>query len=82
MMGELQCDPANFASKIIFMSMFNDIVWKKKENEKACEENSGKVREYGQRFSRGHWSFGQLKKAKEEEEGQQYTSQHVMKIFS
>ena len=26
MMGELQCDPAEFKGKIIFMSMFNDII--------------------------------------------------------
>ena len=26
-MGELQCDPADFKDTIIFMSMFNDIVW-------------------------------------------------------
>ena len=27
MMGELQCNPADFKARIIFMSMFNDIVW-------------------------------------------------------
>ena len=27
MMGELQCEPENFTGKIIFMSMYNDIVW-------------------------------------------------------
>ena len=26
MMGELQCEPENFTGRIIFMSMFNDIV--------------------------------------------------------
>ena len=26
-MGELQCDPADFKDRIIFMSMFNDIEW-------------------------------------------------------
>ena len=57
MMGELQCDPANFTSRIIFMSMFNDLLWDKKENEKVCEENSRKVGEYAQRFPCGHWSF-------------------------
>ena len=29
MMGELQCEPENFTRKVIFMSMFNDIVWQK-----------------------------------------------------
>ena len=33
MMGELQCDPAYFKGRIIFMSMFNDIVWDAKGNE-------------------------------------------------
>ena len=27
MMGELQCEPENFTGRIIFMSMFNDMVW-------------------------------------------------------
>ena len=31
-MGELQCDPADFKDRIIFMSMFNDIVWDAKGN--------------------------------------------------
>ena len=56
-MGELQCDPENVTGRIIFMSMFNDIIWEKKENEKVCEENSFKVGLYSQRFLRGHWSF-------------------------
>ena len=39
MMGELQCDPADFKGRIIFMSMFNDIVWDAKGNEESCENN-------------------------------------------
>ena len=39
-MGELQCDPANFKGKIIFMSMFNDIEWEARGNEGLCENNS------------------------------------------
>ena len=31
MMGELQCEPENFTGRIIFMSMFNDIVWDSKK---------------------------------------------------
>ena len=38
MMGELQCEPENFTGKIIFMSMFNDIVWDTKGNEELCEK--------------------------------------------
>ena len=57
MMGELQCDPANFKGRIIFMSMFNDIVWDAKGNEKISENKSKRVEEYARRFPRGHWSF-------------------------
>ena len=32
-MGELQCDPADFKDRNIFMSMFNAIVWEAKGNE-------------------------------------------------
>ena len=32
MMGELQCDPADFKGRIIFMYMFNDLVWDAKGN--------------------------------------------------
>ena len=36
MMGELQCEPDNFTVRIIFMSMFNDIVWDAKGNGVLC----------------------------------------------
>ena len=36
-MGELLCDPADFKDRIIFMSMFNDIVWDARGNEELCE---------------------------------------------
>ena len=57
MMGELQCDLADFKGRIIFMSMFNDIVWNAKGNEELCENDSKRVEEYARRFPRGHWSF-------------------------
>ena len=50
-MGELQCK-----GRIIFMSMFNNIVWDAKGNEELCENNSKRVEEYARRFPRGHWS--------------------------
>ena len=37
MMGELQCEPADFKDRIIFMSMFNDFVWDAKGNEELVE---------------------------------------------
>ena len=36
MMGKLQCEPENFTGRIIFMSMFNDIVWNAKGNDELC----------------------------------------------
>ena len=36
-MSELQCEPENFTGRIIFMSMFNDIVWDAKGNDELCE---------------------------------------------
>ena len=32
--------PENFTGRIIFMSMFNDISWRSKDNEKECESNA------------------------------------------
>ena len=55
MMGKLQCEPENFTGRIIFMSMFNDIVWDAKGNDEYCV-NSSKT-ECAERFPRGHWSF-------------------------
>ena len=40
LMTESQCDPADFKGRIIFTSMFNDIVWDAKANEELCENNS------------------------------------------
>ena len=57
MMGDLQCDPADFKDRIIFMSLFNDIVWDAKGSEELCENNSKRVEEYARRFLRSHWSF-------------------------
>ena len=32
--------PENFTGRIIFMSMFTDISWRRKENKKECESNA------------------------------------------
>ena len=54
-MGELQCDAADFKGRIIFMSMFNDMVWDAKGNDELCENNSKRIEEYARRrFPRGH----------------------------
>ena len=57
MMRELQCEPENFTGRIIFMSMFNDIVWDQKGNNEICENNSKTIQKYARRFPRGHLSF-------------------------
>ena len=33
-------EPEQFQGRIIFMSMFNDIIWRKKDNETECIANS------------------------------------------
>ena len=38
--------PENFSDRIIFMSMFNDIVPEKKDNEDSCAITSRKIKEY------------------------------------
>ena len=50
-MGELQCDPAGFKDKIIFMSVFNDTEWEARGNEELCENNSKSVAEDARLFS-------------------------------
>ena len=57
MMTESKCEPENFTGRIIFMSMFNDIVWKAKGNEENCSANSVNVATYAKRFPQGCWSF-------------------------
>ena len=39
------------------MSMFNDISWGSKENERECERSAQLVSMYAERFPAGRWSF-------------------------
>ena len=48
-------EPENFKGRIIFMSKFNDIEWKK--NVENCISNAKKVKNYSKRFLPGHWTF-------------------------
>ena len=57
MMTEIQCEPDQFPGRIIFMSMYNDIVWEEKGDEELCIANSQIVADYARRFAHGHWSF-------------------------
>ena len=56
-MGKLQCEPENFTGRIIFMSMFNDIVWDAGGNDELRVNYSKTIEEYAEKFPRGHWSF-------------------------
>ena len=48
--------PENFTGRIIFMSMFNDISWRSRDNEKECESNARLVSLFARRFGAGQWS--------------------------
>ena len=49
--------PENFTGRIIFMSMFNDISWGSRDNDKECESNAGLVSQHARRSGTGQWSF-------------------------
>ena len=50
-------EPAQFQGRIIFMSMFNDIIWLNKDNETECIANATLVTLFAKRFPAGRWSF-------------------------
>ena len=50
-------DPSQFKGRIIFMSMFNDIIWGSEENERECNANATFVSLFAKRFPAGRWSF-------------------------
>ena len=52
-----QTNPQQFEGRTLFMSMFNDIDWRKKGHSLHRISNSTEVRDYGKRFQQGHWSF-------------------------
>ena len=56
-MSEMSDSPEQFKGRIIFMSVFNDISWGSKDNEKECESNANLVSLYAKRFPLGRWSF-------------------------
>ena len=51
------CDPSQFKGGIIFMSMFNDIIWGSEDNERECIANATLVTLFAKRFPAGRWSF-------------------------
>ena len=46
-----------FTGRILFMSMFNDISWDKKDNEEECVANAKVVSILARKFGIGQWSF-------------------------
>ena len=57
LMKHLQCEPEQFNDRIIFMSMYNDIVCGEKGNTERCEYNSQTAANYARRFPRARSSF-------------------------
>ena len=51
------CDPSQFKERIIFMSMFNGILWKSEDNEQECDADATLVSIFAKRFLPGRWSF-------------------------
>ena len=51
-------DPSQFKGRIIFMSIFNDIIWSSEDNERECIANATLVTLFAKRFppGRGHSS--------------------------
>ena len=56
-MTELQCELEQFKGGIIFLSMYNDIIWRERGKTRKCEMNSVTVANYARRFMLGRWSF-------------------------
>ena len=50
-------DPSQFKGRIIFMSMFKDIIWRSEDNERECNANATLVTLFAKRFPAGRWSF-------------------------
>ena len=57
MMAELRREPEQFRGRIIFMSMYNDMVWRTQGNHENCLANSMNYAAYAKKFSHGCWSF-------------------------
>ena len=57
MMTEIKCEPEHFLGRIIFMSMCNDINWRKKGNREHGIANYFNVADHARKLAPGHWSF-------------------------
>ena len=59
-MTELKCEPEQFQGRIIFMSMFNEIIWWTPRNENNWKANSLNVATYATGFPVECWSAGHI----------------------
>ena len=57
LLSRLSVEPEKFTGRIIFVSMFNDISFGSRDNEKECESNANLVSQNAKRFGIGQWSF-------------------------
>ena len=53
LLSRLSVTPENFTGRIIFMSMFNDISWRSKDDKKECEANARIVSLHAKKFVLG-----------------------------
>ena len=56
-LSKMSDPPEQFKGLIIFMSMFNDILWGSEDNEQECKSNANLVSIHARRLSPGRWSF-------------------------
>ena len=57
LLSRLGITPENFTGRILCMSMFNDISFGTKDNERECLANAKVVSIYAKKFGTGQWSF-------------------------
>ena len=57
LLSRLNGEPEKFTGRIIFMSMFNDISWRSKDNKKECKSSAQLVSLCAKRFGARQWSF-------------------------
>ena len=50
LLSRLSVTPEKFIGRIIFMSMFNDISWRSKDNKRECDSNAQLVSIFAKRF--------------------------------
>ena len=49
--------PSQFQGRIIFMSMYDDIISWQNQNDSVCRDNAKRVAEIAENVEQGRWSF-------------------------